>query len=305
MSKHFSYARRPAKHIQRRMIVDALRRLRAFSELTEYEYVGFGGMEFVDFELVHRELGIRAMTSIEEDSGRADRYRFNVPFADVSIKFDRASAVLPTLLDDPRLRIVWLDYECELNLEVLQDVGTALRKLVPGSALIVSVNAQGPKLAKDRLAQFSANVEPERVPARTNNASLAKWGLANSSHSVLVAETDAEVVRRYDGAEFEQLFHFNYADGARMLTWGGVLLGPGNRPAFEGAAFNELQQVRTTGESPYEIAPPILTMREALYLNAQLPNSDLTKIEANGIAARDLDSYAKLYRWYPPVPAAM
>lgn len=305
MPQRLSYARRPAKYIQRRMVVDALRRLRVFSELSKYEYVGFGGMEFVDFELVHRELGIRRMTSIEENIGNADRYGFNVPFAEVSIEFDRASAVLPTLLDDPVLRVVWLDYECELNLEILQDVGTAMRKLVPASVLIVSVNAQGPRLASDRLARFSANVEPERIPPGTDDATLAKWGWADASHSVLSAESSAEVARRYDGAEFEQLFHFNYADGARMLTWGGVLLGPGNRPAYEGAAFGELQQVRQAGDPPYEIAPPVLTMREALHLNAQLPIENPSAIKAKGISSRDLESYAKLYRWYPPVPAAM
>lgn len=305
MSKRFSYARRPAKYIQRRMVVDTLRRLRAFSELGEYEYVGFGGMEFVDFELIHRELDIQSMTSIEEDSGNPDRYRFNIPFADVAVKFDRASAVLPTLLDEPVLRIVWLDYECELTLEVLQDVSTALRKLVPGSVLIVSVNCHGPKLATERLAQFSKNVEPDRVPPGIDDATLAKWGWANACHNVLVAEADAEVARRYDGVEFEQLFHFNYADGARMLTWGGVLIGPGNRPAYKGAAFEELPQVSLTGEQPYEIAPPVLTMREALHLNAQLPIDDPAEIEAKGISSQDLNSYAELYRWYPPVPAAM
>ncbi len=303
--QRLSYARRPAKYIQRRMVVDALRRLRAFSPLSDYEYVGFGGMEFVDFELIHRELGIQVMTSIEEDSRNADRYRFNVPFADVSVKFDRASAVLPTLLDEPILRVVWLDYECELNLEVLQDIGTALRKLVQGSALIVSVNAQGPRVAKKRIARFTENVEPERLPPGIDDATLAKWGWANASHSVLAAEGAAEVAHRYDGAEFEQLFHFNYADGARMLTWGGVLLGPGNRPAFDGAAFEDLQQVRKEGEAPYEVAPPILTMREALHLNAQLPIKGSSAIEAKGISPQDLESYANLYRWYPPIPAAM
>ena len=150
-----SYSRRPAKYIQRHMVVDALRRLRAFSPLEEYEYVGFGGMEFVDFELIHRQLGIKRLVSIEENGKDAARFRFNVPFEGVSIKFDKASAVLPTLLDKPYLRVVWLDYECELNLEVLQDLGTAIRKLVPGSAFIVSVNAQGPRLSDERSQRFA------------------------------------------------------------------------------------------------------------------------------------------------------
>lgn len=300
-----SYAQRPAKHVQRQMVIDALRRMRSFSELHQYQYVGFGGMEFVDFELVHRELGVANMVSIELDSSGAARYRFNAPFASVRLLFDRASAVLPTLLDDPVLRIVWLDYECRLNLEVLQDVGTALRKLLPGSVLVVSVNAQGPRLAAQRLDQFTADVGADRVASGTTNASLAQWGWARASYDVLVADGEAEIARRADGSAFEQLFHFRYADGARMLTWGGVLVGPGNRPAVAAADFPALTQIRAAQDLPYEIAPPLLTMREALHLNAQLPNAAPDDLDADGIPAKDLRSYADLYRWYPPVPAAM
>lgn len=300
-----SYAQRPAKHVQRRMVVDALRRMRSFSEPHDYQYVGFGGMEFVDFDLVHRELGIADMVSIELDSSGAARYRFNAPFASVRLLFDRASAVLPTLLDDPIIRIVWLDYECRLNLEVLQDVGTALRKLLPGSALVVSVNAQGPPRAAERLEQFTSDVGADRVASGTTDATLAQWGWSQASYDVLVADAKAEIARRADGSGFEQIFHFRYADGARMLTWGGILVGPGNRPAFAGADFPALAQVRTAQDAPYEVAPPTLTMREALHLNAQLPHGAPENLQADGIPAKDLRSYADLYRWYPSIPAAM
>jgi hypothetical protein len=287
------------------MIVDGLRRLRAFSPLANYEYVGFGGMEFVDFDLVHRELGITDMTSIEANFRDASRYRFNAPFSCVNMHFDRASAVLPDLLDHARLRVVWLDYECELNLEVLQDLGTALRKLTAGSAFIVSVNAQGPPVAADRLARFTSNVERERVPAEVADASLAKWGWAAACYEVLVAEAEAEVARRYDGVGVRQLFHFHYADGARMLTWGGLLLGQANEPAFDAARFDELPQVRLAGSEPHEISPPVLTTREALHLNDQLPCQSTADLNAEGIGEEELASYAELYRWYPPIPAAM
>ncbi len=300
-----SYARRPAKHIQRRMVVDALRSMRSFSPLPEYQYVGFGGMEFVDFELVHRELGIGNMVSIELDSRAAARYQFNAPFAGVKLLFDRASSVLPTLLDDPVLRIVWLDYECSLNLEVLQDLGTVLRKLLPGSALLISVNAQCPSPAAERLERFTADVGADRVPSGSTNATLGKWGWAEASYEVLVADAQTAIARRNDGCAFEQIFHFRYADGARMLTWGGIVVGPGNRPAFAGADFAALTQVRTAQDPPYEIEPPLLTMREALLLNAQLPDANLGNLNANGIPVKDLFSYADLYRWYPPVPASM
>lgn len=300
-----SYVRRPAKFIQRRMVVDALRRLRAFAPLNDYEYVGFGGMEFVDFDLVHRELGIRRMVSIELDSRNKDRYRFNAPFAEIKLMFDRASAVLPTLLDEAVLRVLWLDYECRLKQEVLQDLGTALRKLLPGSVFLVSVNAMGPPTAAARLDAFTADVTSERVPEGTTNGTLAKWGWSAASHEVLVAEASSEVSRRTDGATFEQLFHFRYADGARMLTWGGIVVAPGNRQSFDLANFDELSQVCTIREGPREIAPPLLTMREALHLNAQLPTANVQALRASGIPPTELESYAELYRWYPPVPAAM
>jgi hypothetical protein len=286
------------------MTVEALGRLRAFSPLGDYEYVGFGGLEFVDFELVHRELGVSRMVSIEKDFKRAERYRFNVPFSGIQLHFDRASAVLPTLLDERTLRIVWLDYECRLNLEVLQDLNTALRKLLAGSVLLVSVNAQGPRLKDERMEQLVKDVEPDRVPIGTTDASLARWGWAHASHRILAAEAAAEIKRRDDGAAFEQLFHFRYADGAQMLTWGGILVAPANRPTFEGL-FDHLPQTRRGGDEPFEIAPPVVTMREALALNAQLPETPADDLQAQGMSVSELQSYARLYRWYPPVPAAM
>lgn len=299
-----SYAVRPAKHIQRRMAVEALRQLRAFSPLSAYQYVGFGGLEFVDFELVHRELGIERMASIEKDFKRAERYRFNAPFSSVQLHLDRASAVLPTLLDERVLRVVWLDYESRLNLEVLQDVSSAIRKLLAGSVLIVSVNAQAISPKEQRLEVLAKDVEIDRVPSETTDASLAQWGWAEASHRILAAEAEAEVDRRDDGATFEQLFHFRYADGARMLTWGGILVAPANRPTFDGL-FDDFPQVRGFADAPYEISPPLLTMREALSLNRQLPETDPGDLQADGMSSAELCSYAELYRWYPPVPAAM
>ena len=131
----FLYANRPSKHIQRRMVVDACRRLRVFSSLCDYRYVGFGAYEFVNFELVRRELGIVQMDSIEQDTRYEDRYLFNRPFAEIEVHFDTANNVLPNLLEEAALRVVWLDYTSGLNQKVLQDVGICIRKLTPGSVL--------------------------------------------------------------------------------------------------------------------------------------------------------------------------
>ena len=44
------YELRPAKQVERRMIIDALRKLAmAGFEIEDYNYVGFGSIYFVDF----------------------------------------------------------------------------------------------------------------------------------------------------------------------------------------------------------------------------------------------------------------
>jgi hypothetical protein len=295
----FQYAVRPAKHILRRMIVDACRRISALAPLRDYEYVGFGGFEFVDFDLVHRDLSISRMVSIEFDTSAADRYLFNRPFSDIEMRFDRASAVLPSLLDEERPRIVWLDYESRLNHEVLQDVGTCLRRLEAGSIFVVTVNAQPPTPRSQRRAQLVEDVGEDRIPLGIDDEVLAQWGFAAVQYRILTAEVPIGIERRNAAAQFRQLFHFRYRDGARMLTWGGALVTPAESEQWQ-AAFAELEQTRSA-DDPLVIEVPALTAKEAIHLNEQLPTRAAT-LDAKGIPGEDSQAYAGLYRWYPPVP---
>src|ERR1700682_3730508 len=98
------------------------------------------------------------MHSIEHNTYAQERYRFNRPFSDIEIHFDRASNILPDLLEEPLLRIVWLDYTSHLDLEVLQDLGTCIRKLVAGSVLVVTVAASPARPATERRATLVAAV---------------------------------------------------------------------------------------------------------------------------------------------------
>ena len=43
------------------MLVEGLQRLSAMADLQAYEYIGFGALEFVDFEMMRRGLGISFM----------------------------------------------------------------------------------------------------------------------------------------------------------------------------------------------------------------------------------------------------
>src|SRR4051812_21848495 len=91
-----SYVARPAKTVERLMLVDAFRRLHTFGPLRDYEYVGFGAHEFIDFELFWRTLGISTMLSIES-SEPIERYEFNAPFGGVKVIPGESHDALPLL----------------------------------------------------------------------------------------------------------------------------------------------------------------------------------------------------------------
>lgn len=294
-----SYFARPAKSIERLMLVDAFRRLVTFGPLAEYAYVGFGAHEFIDFELIWRTLGITEMTSIEE-SIPVDRLEFNRPFGNIVIEFGSATSVLPRLAFRHH-SIVWLDYTLRLDVRILDDVVDAARRLGSGSVLVVTVNAHPEEQISKRMAGAVSRLRAERVPAGIDDASLAKWGLADLSRRVLEDEVRQTMRSRTDRAEFEQLFNFRYADTTKMLTWGGVVVSDEDRDRFEAARFGDFDFVRRS-TTPCLLEPPVLTIREILRLNDELPITSGSAGPLGWVSDEELEAYVQLHRYYPSLP---
>ncbi|MFI4991372.1 MAG: O-methyltransferase [Solirubrobacterales bacterium] len=292
---------RPNKQIQRLMCVEVMRRLSAFRPLSDYRYVGLGGYEFVDFDLVYRALGIRRMTSIE-DRGKFERYEFNRPFSEVDIEWGSTNERLPTLALDGPL-IVWLDYCCPLNKNVLQDVRLLGEKLNAGSMLLVSVNADTVPDG-ERLANLEHRVTSERIPMDiADERHLDGWGTAAVHRRILLDELRAGLGRRGNGPRFEQLINIHYRDTSRMQTLGGVFVDAGTEACFRAAEFRNLPHV-ATGDKADLIRVPVLTAREVLALEQKMGGSKKAPA-LPWMAKRDMDEFAKLHRWYPRVPAPM
>jgi hypothetical protein len=291
---------RPNKYIQRLMCVDVMRRLRAFRPLDEYSYIGLGGYEFVDFDLVYRALGISAMTSIEE-KGSVERLVFNRPFAGVVIEWGHTKERLPTLSLDRPL-IVWLDYCGAVEKDILSDVLLLGEMLLAGSMLLVSVNADTPQDGT-RLDKLEQRVTRERIPLDiTADSQLDGWQYAAVQRRVLFGEVRAGLAKRQDGRRFEQLVHINYRDTRRMQTWGGVFVDTAVETKFESAGFRELPQV-STGDRAFLVKVPVLTAREVLALEQQMGNGEEPALP--WMKDEELESFGRLHRWYPPVPAPM
>lgn len=288
------YEFRPAKAAQRRMIVDACRRLTAISALDQYQYVGFGGLEFIDFVEFHRGLGVPLMTSIERDTQIQHRLEFNKPYHSIRVLMGEARDQLPQV-DWSKLSITWLDYTGVLTKDILRDLDYVVRATVPGSIVIVTVNGGATFPLSSRLDNLREKLG-DLINDDLNASDMNGWGPAQVERSVLQA-TAHSVSRDAHGLPFRQLFNFHYADDAKMLTWGGIVTSPSLDRTIDACRFDDLGFVRT-GDDAFEINIPVLTEREITYLETELvgsPTGVMPKIK--GIDVKDIKAFAQVYRW--------
>ena len=295
-----NYGVRPAKSIQRKMLVEALHRLDRYAALDSYQYVGFGSPFFVDFKLVHRNLGIRRMICIETEEADEERFRFNLPFSCVEMIMGESTNVLPNIdLSGPS--ILWLDYDYPLKEGVLADVGMFAEVAVPGSVLLVTLDVEPGDLA-DRSKRFY-DTASGLVPAGLTDAMLGDTGIAAVTRDALGSAILGVLDDRNIGASPEdlvgarQFVFFTYADGHLMATVGWCFdNGRGDvlyRTELENLVFFRAER------EPYAIEVPSLTVREIQHLEAQMPCADVGTLSAAAIPAEELARYASNYRWFP------
>src|SRR5205823_12179931 len=112
-----------------------------------------------------------AMISIEDcgDPVVRRRFEFNIPLGNIDLHFGHTNTELPALRWDLRT-IAWMDYDGPLNSSVLTDISYISSKLISGSALAVSVNAD--LYDQDEGTKSSINVLTDRLGSKTK---LPDW----------------------------------------------------------------------------------------------------------------------------------
>lgn len=294
---------RPAKHVERRMLAATFMRLREFGSVEAYRYVGLGSVNFSDFVLFHRTLGITSMLSIEKDVAKRERFEFNRPLGNIELRFGTTTTVLPTLTWNQR-SIVWLDYDDPIQGSMLEDIDCVCTSVAPGSILLVTMNAEPGSGSDDRVARLDAAIGTENLPtAGINQLELAGWGTAAAYRRIIDTRIRRVLLDRSaaDSPEsklqYQQLFNFQYQDDARMVSVGGVIFDAGQRPIVAKCSFEDLPFVCDADE-PYRLDVPSLTHREMRHLDQQLP-CDPTVLHGPGIPISQLRSYSRTYRYAP------
>jgi hypothetical protein len=291
------YAFRPAKRIQRLMFCDALRALRLLRPLEEYQYIGFGHWQFVDFELMRREVGVREMYSIERNTSEKERFEENTPFEDVHLLFDTAFACLQSgEIDLSKPTIAWLDYTSKLDGSALQDIRLLVEKVPVGSVVAVTFNCH-PDREDQRLEALERLVG--EVPGDVREDDLGRDGLPRIQRRILAERLEEAADRRGDGASIKQFMFLRYKDRAPMAFWAGLVgdeSGPIATTMQTLARYEQFQD----GEEFLDISVPHLSTREVIALNKDIKEGSPPSIR--GVPKEQCEAYGRLHRWYPPVP---
>lgn len=294
---------RPAKQVERRMLVDAFQRLgQAGFPIRDYRYVGFGSIHFVDFIIFHKLLGINDMLSIEHDTSIEGRVRFNCPFDCVEIKMDSSTNVIPLLSPDDR-SILWLDYDEPVSSSIAEDVYMVGSQLSRGSILLVTVDVE-PPVIDNADARASLEYFEKEVGKYLGGADISDFAESNlykmSRRVIMNALTEGMSGRRR--IQYIPLFYFLYADEHEMMTIGGMIGSTEEKRKVESMGMEGAVYFRRKlgeRESPYEIVVPVITQKERRTMDSAMPCEEGWQPEGFTIATADINVYREIYRFLP------
>jgi len=276
--RKINYSLRPAKAVERKMLNFSFKKFSHFGKLSDYQYIGFGSTTFHDFILFHKELGIEKMISIES-SGNKNRFNFNKPFSCIEMAYGNSKTVLPTI-DWNTKTILWLDYDKPLLDYYLSDIDTFISSALSASSIIITFKfepeAYGP--TNEERKQYLINeIGEQNLPFGNKPIDFSCVNLPLTLYKIIINRIKSKLSIRNGGLvgnekmDFEQIFHFHYSDGAKMLTIGGVLVNHDDKNIFVDYNLKEYNFLRDS-ETPFDIDIPILTMKEVRFLNSQMPN---------------------------------
>jgi len=295
------YELRPAKQVERRILLDALLTLStAGLAIPEYHYTGMGSIYFIDFMLFHRILGIEQMLSVEFDTKIRRRVEFNKPYDCVKTKISPIGDIIPTLSLDHK-HLLWLDYDDILTESHLADVASAAAKLSVGSILLVTIDVE-PPTDDDSPKQWHSYFQDqtgEYFSPSLEVRDFAKSQLPRRNIDFLSNAIKAGMTGRM-GVQFLPMFNFLYQDGHQMLTLGGMIGSTAEKRQITASGLRDKDYFRGTfGVAPCSITVPRLTRKERQHLDEFMPSSPNWKPKEFELSRANVKAYRRIYRFCP------
>jgi hypothetical protein len=317
------YHLRQNKAIDRNLFVDLLQRVGRYRNISDFQYVGFGGPYLEDHKLMHGALRLRQLVSLEKRGEVVKRQRFNQPVSGMTLH-EMTSGDYLTKFDFEQPSIVWFDYTEPKSLGLqLGEIELLVRKLNAGDVFKITLNAAPEALGRptdpstdlldfrlERFRERAGSYCPSAVDADSVTTanypknllkaieSAAKHGLDTKPRCVLMPLTA-----------------FVYADGQQMLTATAIVL--------EKVDLDKFGAESRLGSWPFHsrdwadlrsISVPQLSIKERILVESLLP--DETDVEAvfaslgfeigptpdeARLQMQNFMHYYRLYPWYSRV----
>lgn len=293
-----NYLLRLKKQIERKIIIETLSNLSAFTnlEIQKSHYVGFGSIYFADFIMFHKYLNIDHMTSIENKKEHKRRFQFNKPFDFINLKICDSNTFLSKNLDWQEQLIIWLDYDESIQNSMISDVELISSKVKPNDILLVTVEAETGMDAED-LIEFKENYSLYL----NSNVKLKniKEYFPEALRSIMVSSVQNGLRSQTENIEFVQLFNLTYRDTKKMYTFGVIFSDKEGSKKIKKILKN-LNIV--SSDTIVDIDCPTVSPKEKMHmdslikLNRKLSYSPKKEI---GIGLDLANKYCKYYKYYP------
>lgn len=287
------YALRHNKFVDRRIFVDLLSHISRWRPADDYVYLSMGGNSLEDHKLVHAQLGLKKLISIDKSAHVVARQKFNRPVevvkciemttSDLAATFRTKLVELGFGGEDPV--VVWFDYTSPSELgDQLKEFVQLLNTMASGDVVRITVNAHLPSLVDSRSLPLA-----EREPEVLAEARLKKLSERLGDHmpraeagdmtpeglALLIAEAFRTVALdafpATDPHIFQPISAVRYSDGQQMLSVTGIVLGRTEVEEFWARTrLRDWPYACEDWGSVESLAIPELTLRERLLLD-QIP----------------------------------
>lgn len=301
-SDKVNYLIRPAKQVERKLIIEALQCLGKKYPIANYTYVGMGSRYFVDFQMIHKFLGVKDMISFEMDEQNIKRFEFNLPYRFIDLQPYKSTDILPSI-DWSKNFIIWLDYDQMIQPYMIEDIEIICDNAKPGTILILTIDAE-----PDRFDEEFPHNEKERMDNRLKNLKesihphyppgIKKSDISKKRFPKILMQILRERIRdclTKRDLQFFQLFNLVYEDSCQMYTYGCIF--EKREKKIEETGVYALDYI-SKGDNLIHIKLPILTPREKMLFDKLIPGI-AGKLADFEMPEDKLRTYEHYYRYYP------
>ena len=315
MSEPF-YHLRPNKYVDRQLFTKTLSSLASLYNISEYHYVGFGSYLFDDFKLLHHQLNIKKMISLEANPQTYMRANYNLPYNCITVINTTSTDFITNFEAQNDNYIFWLDYTNPKDLgQQFSDIATLLDKantydiikvtLNANSASLSPNNCHGNALHAKRLEELKFRLGENIVPC---NIDLDDMNAENYPVTLLKCLKrlieNTLTPSEYDMRYFLPILSTIYQDGQKMVTLTGIIIDSVEEEKKIRENLGKLEFISLSWEKIAKINIPNLSIKEIIEINKLLPNDDALELIRNQFpfifhSEGQDESYITYYKYYP------